>query len=143
MELLLNRDVRSVHSTTGKISVDGVFECFVLEDTDRGLKCTMPLQELLEKKLHGLTAIPEGRYMVVVNYSNRFKRNLPLLLNVPAFEGIRIHPGNCAADTEGCLLPGVARRTDWVSNSRQAFEALFQKISTAINRQEKVYITIQ
>lgn len=143
MNLLLTRKVRTSQSTIGTLQIDGVIECYILEDVDRGLTADMSLMELQQKKVFGLTAIPAGKYRVIVNYSNRFKRNLPLLLNVPGFDGIRIHPGNCAADTEGCLLPGTAPKDNWVSNSKIAFEHLFQKIIDAVNRQEDVFITIQ
>lgn len=143
MELLLDRDVRSKTATTGKLYVDGVFECFVLEDQDRQLKQSMPLSEIISKKVYGKTCIPEGRYEVKVTFSNRFQRLLPILLNVPGFEGIRIHTGNTAANTEGCLLPGRARSADTVTASRLAFAPLFEKIKAAIAKEEKVYITIQ
>jgi hypothetical protein len=67
---------------------------------------------------------------------------LPLLLNVPAYEGIRIHPGNTDAHTEGCLLPGRTKSPDFVGSSKAAFTALFDKIKVAIQR-EKVFITIK
>lgn len=142
MNLLLTRTNRTKQSTIGTLRIDGVTECYILEDVDRGLSADMPLQELLNKKVHGLTAIPSGKYRVIINYSNRFKRNLPLLMNVPGYEGIRIHPGNCAANTEGCLLPGTKAQDNWVSYSKIAFEHLYEKISEAVNRQEDIFITI-
>lgn len=143
MDLLLDRDVRTKTTTTGKLYVDGVFECFVLEDQDRELKQSMPLTTLTEKKVKGKTCIPEGRYEVKITFSNRFQKPLPILLNVPGFEGIRIHTGNTAANTEGCLLPGRARSAETVTASRLAFVPLFEKIKSAIDREEKVFITIQ
>lgn len=141
MELELIRKVRTAISTIGELSVDGIFECYILEDKDRGLKKEMAISELINKKIKTKTAIPEGRYEVVVSYSNRFKKLLPLLQNVPAFEGIRIHPGNKAEHTEGCLLPGKNKAVDFVSSSRLAFAALFEKIQEAMKK-EKVFITI-
>lgn len=143
MEIVLDRDVRSVASTLGKIYVDGQFQCFCLEDEDRGLKSTMPLSEIRERKIHGKTCIPEGTYKVIVTYSQRFNRNLPLLVNVPGYDGIRIHPGNTDADTEGCILPGEARSADTVLNSRMAFGKLFDKINAAIQNSQSVFITIK
>lgn len=108
-------------------------ECFTLED-----------QERLEKA-PGKTAIPPGKYEVVVTFSNRFQKLLPLLLNVPGFSGVRIHSGNTAADTEGCILVGGDDgnpRDGWLGRSREAFAPLFAKIQAAIASGEKVWITI-
>ena len=142
MELELVRKNRSTKSTIGELSINGNFECFILEDRDRGLKKEMTISELTGKKIHGETAIPEGRYEIAITRSERFKKPLPLLLDVPAFAGIRIHPGNTAADTEGCLLPGKNKGTDIVTNSRDAFNALFDRLKTAIEK-EKIFITIK
>ena len=142
MELELVRKHRTANTTIGELTIDGVFECFVLEDRDRGLNSSMTISELKAIKVHGSTAIPEGRYEMVISFSNRFKKMLPLLQNVPAYEGIRIHPGNVAADTEGCLLPGRNKGTDTVTSSRIAFNALFNKIQKGMTR-EKVFITVK
>lgn len=107
--------------TIGLLSIDGVHECYTCEDVVR------PSGE----KLHGQTAIPAGVYSVVVNQSQRFKRRLPLLLDVPGFEGIRIHPGNTQHDTEGCILPGRGFTPNSVTQSVLAFDALFRKIEAA------------
>jgi hypothetical protein len=121
MQLELKRKWFTPNSTIGELFVDGVFECFVLED------CYRPN----EPKVPGKTAIPTGRYEVRITPSPRFKRDLPLLLGVPGFEGVRIHPGNTPADTEGCLLPGRVRGDDRVLESRAAFDALFEKLKRA------------
>jgi hypothetical protein len=142
MELELIRKTRSNNSTIGELSINGNFECYVLEDKDRGLKKDMTLSELVSKKIHGQTAIPEGRYEIAITFSNRFKKMLPLLLDVPAFAGIRIHAGNSAADTEGCLLPGKNKSADSVSSSRIAFTSLYDKLKVAVEG-EKVFITIK
>jgi Family of unknown function (DUF5675) len=143
MEIVLEREIRSVTTTIGRLFIDGQYECFVLEDEDRGLKQTMPLAEIVERKIYGKTCIPEGRYRVIINQSNRFKRLLPLLLNVPGYEGIRIHPGNTEDNTEGCLLPGRVRRPDKVLESRLAFNQLFAKMQNAIAEGEQIFITIK
>ncbi len=116
--------------TIGKLLIDGVFECYTLEDVVR------PIGE----KVFGETAIPYGEYDVIITYSPHFQRDLPLLLSVPNFEGVRIHPGNTAADTEGCLLVGLERTGTTVTQSRLAFDALFPKIRNAIDTGEKVTI---
>lgn len=133
MKLLLLRDTFTDESTTGELFVDGVFECFILEDRVRPKGV----------KVYGKTAIPEGVYEIVITKSVRFKRFLPLLLNVPKFSGIRIHPGNKAVDTEGCLLPGTKRARNVVFESRKAFDRLFTRIKAAKAKGEKVTIEIR
>lgn len=125
-------------STIGSLSVNGVFECYVLEDVCREEQPGLWKPEL---KLDGKTAIPYGSYPVSITESHRFKRRLPLLLNVPSFTGVRIHPGNDALDTEGCLLPGQTHSNDFVGNSRLAFNALFEKLEAAFGR-ESIRISI-
>lgn len=130
MKLKLKRAECGKVSTLGQLFVDDDFECFIIEDTDRQLE-TNP-----GDKVYGQTCIPRGTYVVKVTPSARFKRDLPLLVGVPGFEGIRIHPGNTAADTEGCLLPctSYARGKDGEAigvNSRVAFDRLFSKIKAA------------
>jgi hypothetical protein len=129
MELNLKRIEKTEKSTIGELSVNGIYECFILEDVER------------EVKIFGETAIPKGRYEVVISWSNRFKKFMPLLLNVPNFEGIRIHAGNTAKDTLGCLLTGKSKSKDMISNSRIAYEKLFSKLEIA-SKKEKIFITI-
>lgn len=117
------------------------FECYCLEDTDRGLESDMRIEQILAMKIYGKTAIPKGKYEVVISYSERFKKMLPLLLNVPGFEGIRIHPGNTESDTEGCLLPGLDRSFDSVLESRKAFSSVMASILQYL-KTEKVYLEI-
>lgn len=116
MKLLLKREPHPEY-TIGKLYVDGKYECFTLEDAIR------------ETKIFGKTAIPYGTYNVIINQSARFKKELPLLLKVKNFEGVRIHPGNTIEDTEGCILVGTMRTKDGkVLNSRIAFDTLFKKM---------------
>jgi Family of unknown function (DUF5675) len=117
MNLTLVREPSSGESTFGVLFVDGVFQCFTLEDVVR------------PAKIAGSTAIPAGRYTVRVTWSPRFKRMLPLVENVPGFEGIRFHAGNSAKDTDGCILPGTGRTADRVVGSRAAFDALLAKLT--------------
>ena len=118
--------------TIGEMLVDDKFECFTLEDTVR----------VLGVKVLGQTAIPKGTYAIDVTMSTRFKRMLPLLLNVPEFDGIRIHPGNTAADTSGCILVGRSRLLTSVGQSIAAFAPLFEKIRAARARAESVTLEI-
>lgn len=113
MKLELKRTTATDNSTIGRLFIDGAFQCWTLEDVVRPVKIAHE------------TAIPAGTYKVTITESNRFKRRLPLLIDVPGFEGIRIHPGNSAADTDGCILVGLASAKDWISGSRVAFDALF------------------
>jgi hypothetical protein len=109
----------------------GEVVCFVLEDRFR-----MPW----EMKVPGRTCIPCGEYQVQVTHSPRFGVEMPLLLDVPGFTGIRIHPGNGPADTEGCLLPGLERQSDRVLDSREAYLKVLDLIQSA--GAEDVFITI-
>lgn len=133
MELELKRDKLGARATLGHLFVDGAYECETLEDVYR----PPPLP-----KVPHFTCIPCGRYEVVITYSPRFKLDMPLLLNVPDFKGVRIHPGNNAIDTDGCLLVGKERVGDTILHSRDAYAALFQKIDAARARGELVHITI-
>jgi hypothetical protein len=146
MELSLKRNIRTPQSTIGvlsKVNANGHNEtlCFILEDVDRGLKQSMQVSEILAKKVKTKTAIPAGRYEVVVSFSNHFQKKLPEILNVKGYEGVRIHSGNTAADTEGCLITGQNHGVDIVTDSRNAFGYVFGLITGAL-KTEKVFITI-
>lgn len=147
MEIEVIRFGRGVNSTISEIVVDGLAEDFILEDRDRGLSQSMELEDIQREKIYGKTAIPTGRYQVIITYSNRFKKKLPLLVGVPGFEGIRIHSGNKHEDTEGCLLPGLNYRKSGmdylVGASRVASGDLQTKIEWALFRKEKVWLTIR
>ena len=128
MELTLNRDVLNSEFTLGELLIDGVHFCYTVEDVVR-----------IGEKVHGKTAIPYGRYKVILNMSNRFKKIMPLLIDVPQFEGVRIHSGNTALDTEGCLIVGMVRTDNGVGMSRVAFQKLMDKLS----KESIIYITIK
>lgn len=128
MNIRLIREPSQDFGTFGVLFVDGYFQCFTLEDVIREL----PGRPVSEWKIPGDTAIPAGRYRIVRTRSPRFGKVLPLLEQVPGFEGIRIHAGNRSQDTEGCILPGRVRGTGMVMESRLAFEALDQKIRRAV-----------
>ena len=144
MEILIDRAWKKDGYTISRLYVNGkLFGCNTLEDTDRGLNQSMELNEIKKKKVYGQTAIPIGSYECVYTYSNRFKKMLPLLLNVKGFEGIRIHSGNSAKDTEGCILIGKNDKKGWVSDSRFWTSKLIQTMKTAWDKKEKVTIVIQ
>ena len=101
----------------GELYVNDVFFCFTLEDVER------------KEKIYGETAIPTGIYRVVLSMSPRFKRILPLLLDVPNYSGIRIHNGVHAGHTEGCILVGFAKGIDEIYHSRAAVDRLVEILS--------------
>lgn len=142
MEIQVNRIARKDDYTIGRMSLNGEYFCDTLEDTDRGLNSTMSLDEILAKKRKGITAIPTGKYDVILTFSPRFKRVLPLLLSVKGYEGVRIHAGNTAEDTEGCLLVGENKEKGKVLNSRATLEKLMSVLLECEKRKEKISITI-
>lgn len=134
MELKLNRIFLGSSATIGELWVNDTHLCDTLEDRVR------PEGE----KIYGKTAIPEGTYEMVLSYSPRFKKILPEILNVPNFSGIRIHSLNKAEESEGCIGVGEwnGKDTNWISNSRKAFNKLFAILQEASDRGEKITITI-
>lgn len=128
MKIVVRRIHKTNNSIVGEMYVDGKFQCYTLEDIER------------EVKVAGKTAIPKGTYDVIINMSTRFQRSMPLLLNVPNFAGVRIHPGNTAEHTEGCILVGRTRSIDFVGESRKAYTKLFEKM---LLETEPITITIE
>lgn len=151
MELYSIRTLFTDLSTISSLRIghsDASHQCWIIEDKDRGLTSEMSLEEIKKIKVYGTTAIPYGRYEVVLTKSNRFSAQkgrtviTPQLLNVPGFEGIRIHPANLASQLEGCLAPGESKAPNRVINSRKAYDALEDKISSVLKTGERVFITI-
>jgi len=128
MELIVNRKWFTDKSTIGELLIDNMFECYTLEDAVRPVK------------IDGKTAIPEGKYQVIIDFSNRFKKLMPHVLNVPGFEGIRVHAGNTDANTEGCLLLGRTKTKDFIGESKLAIDTFIPKLEKGL-KQGKVYIT--
>lgn len=143
MELKLNRVNKGVKSTIGELYIDNVSFCNTLEDTDRGLKQADSLASIQLAKVQNQTAIPIGRYEVIIDMSTRFQKLMPHVLDVPGFEGIRIHSGNSDADTDGCILLGSfsGSDTDWISNSKDAYNKFFPKLQEGL-KQGNVWINI-
>lgn len=139
MKLHLIRDVLAPDYTLGRLAIDGVFECYTCEDTVRQVEG----QPVEQWKIDGKTAIPRGNYIVIIDHSNHFNRELPRLLDVPGYEGVRIHSGNTPADTEGCLLVGQSRTANGVGMSRLAFDALFEKMESVYLRHEPISLEIE
>lgn len=97
MIITLTRSIFRPDRTLGQLAINGKHFCYTLEDTVR------------ETKIPGETAIPEGTYRIAVTYSPKYKRLMPEVLNVPGFEGVRIHGGNNPSHTEGCILVAYMR----------------------------------
>ena len=142
MKIELHRKWRKKGYSIGILYIDGERICETLEDEDRGLSQEMSLKGIVGGKVKGETAIPVGRYQVTMNYSPRFNKTLPLLLGVPGYDGVRIHSGNKAKDTEGCILCGRNTEVGMVTNSRYWTNKVNGKIEAAIKRKEEVTITI-
>ena len=130
MKLKLVRTFKGADYTIGKLFVDGGFLTNSLEDPVR------------PEKIKGITAISAGTYKVIMTMSKRFGKVMPLLLDVPNFEGVRIHSGNTAADTEGCILVGKNTEKGKVLNSRMWAKLLYMDIEKHIKAGETVEIEI-
>lgn len=139
MKLVLTREPSSEQATIGGLRLLGHPEliCYTLEDPVREI----PGVPVVEWKRYGVTAIPAGEYQVWITYSNRFKRPLPLLLGVPGFEAIRIHSGNTAADTTGCIIVGLERTENTVIRSHEA-ESIVRKLIAAGLAEGPVFLSV-
>ena len=130
MKLTLKRIALRPTYTIGKLNIDDVYFCDTIEDTVRDLNKNGKFDNG-EKKVHSKTAIPYGTYEIKWTYSPRFKKYTPQLMNVPSFEGIRVHAGNTSADTEGCLILGENKQVGKVLNSRATINKFYPIIKKA------------
>lgn len=143
MKLTLKRIAKRNTYTIGRLYIDNVLFCDVLEDKDRGLKSDMPLSKIQQIKVKHETAIPTGTYKITLNVispkfsQKQFYRDnanngrLPRLLNVPGYDGILMHAGSSEKDTSGCLLVGENKVVGKVINSQATFKRLYKKLLTA------------
>lgn len=136
MQVTIRREVFTGKSTSGRLLIDGKFFCFVLEDVDRELE-KAPFAKIMHE-----TAIPRGRYRLAVDWSPRFMQRMPHILDVPGFDGVRIHWGNKPEDTDGCPLLGDALLTDWISHSRATYAKFIVLLEDAIACGEDVWLEI-
>jgi hypothetical protein len=141
IKLFIARKLGTKGYTAGRMYWNGEKLCNTLEDEVREL-AGKPVEAW---KIKGATAIPKGRYKCVLSRSTRFKRVLPEILGVPGFTGIRIHRGNTAAHTEGCILVGMPDGNDedsWLVNSAKAEILLIEKMKLAIAAGEEIWLTV-
>ena len=129
MKITVKRSAFNESNTLGEMLIDGAHFCYTVEDKVRDYNNDGDLDDKGEEKVYGETAIPKGEYKVILSMSNRFKRILPEVLNVKGFAGIRIHNGNTAIDSHGCIIVGFKQAKDGVSESRLATEALIKKMT--------------
>ena len=141
MRLTLIRIANKPTYCIGKLYVDGKYFCDTLEDHDRGLDDSMELSDIVSLKKYGETAIPTGIYNVLLTYSPKYKKVMPLINNVKGYSGIRIHSGNTAKDTLGCLLVGKNKEVGKVLDSRNTYNALFKRLQQ--KGKDKIVIDIQ
>lgn len=141
MTLTLKRRFKGPNYTIGTLCIDGEWFSDTLEDPDRDLNQNGKFDNG-EFKVYGNTCIPYGKYKIILNYSNKFKRVLPLLLDVPNFEGIRIHRGNTPKDTLGCILVGENKVKGQVINSTKYEEKLVDILKKAIDNNQSITINI-
>lgn len=135
MELKVKRHTFTDEYTVGDLEVGNKFICNTLEDKVRILnKAT--------DKVYGKTAIPAGRYRVVMDFSNKYKKIMPHILGVPFFEGIRIHAGNSSNDSCGCILVGRYTTNGWLTESKKYQDQLYAMLKEAQNRGEQIFLTI-
>lgn len=140
MNLELRRMVFTADSTQGELYINGVFECYTLEDRFRP-------GDIFKVKIEHQTAIPTGVYSVIIDFSQRFGRLMPHVLDVPAFVGIRFHNGHDKENTDGCPLLGDLVGENWVGDKlpkpNRAFDRFFDKLKTALDSGEKCVISIR
>lgn len=142
MKILVKRIAKRPTYTIGKMYLDGKYFCDTLEDTDRNISQSTPLDTIKKVKLPNNTAIPTGTYKVIVNVSPKFKRLLPRLLNVPGFDGVLIHRGNTDKDTSGCILIGENKVVGKVINSTGYETKLVSILNKAQDNKEDITIEI-
>ena len=141
MNLTLKRLNLTPNYTEGELYVNGVYFCKTLEDTNRDLNKNGQFDNN-EKKVYGETCIPYGKYKVIVSYSPKFKRELPEILGVNSFSGIRVHRGNTIKDTLGCILCGERVVDGYLYNSTPYELELTSKLKQEVTRGNTIYLDI-
>ena len=126
MKLTLQRYLFAEDYTMGLLFIDGVYFCDTIEDKYRG-------QNLSKTKVANETCIPYGVYTIKITYSPKYKKNMPQILDVPYFSGVRIHSGNTAKDSSGCVIVGIKSENGTVLQSRKMYNELMKRLGTANN----------
>ena len=139
IKLRLERLYKGSKYTIGKLFINDEYFCDTIEDIDRGLKSSMSVEYIKKKKVYAETAIPTGTYKIEMTYSNKFKRILPLLVDVKGFSGIRIHRGNTEKDSSGCIVIGENKVKGKVINSTPYEVVLVKRLLD----EDDIEITIQ
>lgn len=141
LELFLQRRPTRVATTLGVLDVDDLPFCFTLEDEVR--EDPNPSTPANEDKVYGKTAIPPGRYELVINFSEKFQKNMIEITNVPGFTGIRIHSLNTAEDTLGCVGVGnVVESYVRISGGSTTMPRLFKLVQDALSQGRRAFITV-
>lgn len=149
MKLLLKRIAKKNLYTIGKLYIDGKYFADTIEDKDRGLKQTMPLEEITSIKVKNETAIPTGTYSVNMNivspkfkdrtWAKPYNGKIPRLINVPGFDGVLIHPGTDQNSTSGCIIVGQNKVVGKVINS----QVTFKRLMSILPIKESITLTIE
>lgn len=139
MELVLERETFDPEFTLGCLYGFGQRLCYTCEDCVRG---DGNAETVLQWKIPGKSAIPYGRYKVVITYSQRFQKHLPLLLDVPGFAGVRLHGGNSSEDSSGCPLLGLALTRNGVKTCAPAVKKVMDLIQESQKRSEEIWLTV-
>ena len=154
MKLTLERRFKCNGYTIGRLLVDGKYFCDTLEDADRGLTDAMTKEEIKSKKLKSITAIPTGVYYITLGVvspkfgNDRYYKEvcggkLPRLMGVKGFEGVLIHCGNTAKDTDGCILVGENKAKGQVIKSKETFRKLYPLLKEAWTSDRIITITVK
>jgi len=142
INLLLERFYLGTEYTVGRLAIDGMYLCDTLEDKVRDLNKDGDLDDEGETKIPGFTAIPFGRYRVIITRSPKFQRELPEILDVHNFTSIRIHAGNSSADSAGCVLVGENKIKGRLVNSRYWESQLMERLKRFLIYGHELFINI-
>lgn len=126
----------------GELYLNDKFLCYTLEDVDRGLKQSMTNTEIDKIKINAATACPSGKYRIILSFSSKLKRFLPLLLDVPRGKGVRIHKGSDIQWTSACILVGTGISKKNTLTGIVKAEDILMKELKKVNEHEAIYIEI-
>ena len=143
MDVLVVRYKFNEKYTEGRLYINGKYICDTLEDCNRELYDSMPEEEIIKNKVYGETCIPFGSYKLVIDYSNKFQKELVHILNVKGFSGVRIHSLNTAEESIGCIGVGVKLNDGYITKSRATYAIIHKMVSDAIAEGEDIFMTIK